>query len=266
MRHIMINWARQRPVSSVVAEIPEVGPAAWYDHAMTDQMRASVAAEAFASLPERWRMVLWHLEVEGETPAEVAPLLWLTPNGVSALAYGPGRGCGKPTWSSPCPPRAAGTARLPPPISRVGPQRVVGPQGRPDHTSFRPVPGLPAVGRRPAAAQPPVAGGDRAIGSGRPVRPGLPGNVGRLDYCAGRCSPGRGCRRHQRGHRLLAGHGENRRGRRGYCHLRSSRHGHRHPTTRPGRRPHRPIDPHSAPAHQPAANAPQPERTRTSPR
>jgi RNA polymerase sigma factor (sigma-70 family) len=45
------------------------------------------AAVAFASLPERWRLVLWHLDVEGDRPADVAPLLGMTPNSVSALAY-----------------------------------------------------------------------------------------------------------------------------------------------------------------------------------
>ncbi|MFI5426462.1 sigma-70 family RNA polymerase sigma factor [Aeromicrobium sp. UC242_57] len=45
------------------------------------------AAEAFASLPERWQMVLWHLDVEGQKPAQVAPLLGMTANSVSALAY-----------------------------------------------------------------------------------------------------------------------------------------------------------------------------------
>lgn len=46
-----------------------------------------VAARAYASLPERWQLVLWHLEVEGQKPADVAPLLGMTPNSVSALAY-----------------------------------------------------------------------------------------------------------------------------------------------------------------------------------
>jgi RNA polymerase sigma factor (sigma-70 family) len=45
------------------------------------------AAKAFASLPERWQLVLWHLEVEGQKPADVAPLLGMSPNSVSALAY-----------------------------------------------------------------------------------------------------------------------------------------------------------------------------------
>lgn len=50
-------------------------------------LERSMAAKAFARLPERWQAVLWHTEIEGQQPVEVAPLLGLTPNGVSALAY-----------------------------------------------------------------------------------------------------------------------------------------------------------------------------------
>jgi RNA polymerase sigma factor (sigma-70 family) len=42
---------------------------------------------AFAQLPPRWQAVLWHTEIEGRPPADVAPLLDLNPNGVAALAY-----------------------------------------------------------------------------------------------------------------------------------------------------------------------------------
>src|ERR1700712_2923798 len=45
------------------------------------------AAKAFASLPERWQLVLWHLEVENQKPADIAPLLGMSANSVSALAY-----------------------------------------------------------------------------------------------------------------------------------------------------------------------------------
>jgi RNA polymerase sigma factor (sigma-70 family) len=48
---------------------------------------SGAAARAFASLPERWQLVLWHLEVEGSKPADIAPLLGISPNSVSALAY-----------------------------------------------------------------------------------------------------------------------------------------------------------------------------------
>jgi RNA polymerase sigma factor (sigma-70 family) len=46
----------------------------------------SYAARAFARLPERSRVVLWHIEVEGESPAQIAPLFGLTANAVTVLA------------------------------------------------------------------------------------------------------------------------------------------------------------------------------------
>src|SRR6516165_4260750 len=52
-----------------------------------DSEDARLVAAAFASLPERWQMVLWHTEVEGRPAAEVAPLLGIAPNAVAALAY-----------------------------------------------------------------------------------------------------------------------------------------------------------------------------------
>src|SRR4051794_16178811 len=48
---------------------------------------SGAAAKAFASLPERWQLVLWHLEVEGQKPTDIAPLLGMSANSVSALAY-----------------------------------------------------------------------------------------------------------------------------------------------------------------------------------
>lgn len=43
-------------------------------------------ARSFNGLPERWQAVLWHTEIDGLTPAAVAPILGMTPNAVSALA------------------------------------------------------------------------------------------------------------------------------------------------------------------------------------
>ena len=51
-----------------------------------DRAEARLIVRAFSRLPERWRTVLWHLEVEGKTPADVAPMFGLSGNGVSALA------------------------------------------------------------------------------------------------------------------------------------------------------------------------------------
>src|SRR5262245_9541422 len=58
-----------------------------FDDTAVAGLDRSLAAQAFARLPERWQAVLWHTEIEGQSPAEVAPILGLTANGVSALAY-----------------------------------------------------------------------------------------------------------------------------------------------------------------------------------
>ncbi|MCE6999371.1 sigma-70 family RNA polymerase sigma factor [Saccharothrix sp. S26] len=78
---------RKVELSDDVAEAaPEATSVPFSDTAVAGLER-SMAAKAFARLPERWQTVLWHTEIEGQTPAEVAPLLGLTANGVSALAY-----------------------------------------------------------------------------------------------------------------------------------------------------------------------------------
>ncbi|MET8408729.1 sigma-70 family RNA polymerase sigma factor [Streptomyces sp. NPDC005195] len=46
----------------------------------------SMAMRAFRSLPERWQAVLWHTEVEDESPSEVANLFGLDANGTRVLA------------------------------------------------------------------------------------------------------------------------------------------------------------------------------------
>ncbi|MFF2654828.1 sigma-70 family RNA polymerase sigma factor [Streptomyces sp. NPDC058045] len=46
----------------------------------------TLAMQAFRSLPERWQAVLWHTEVEDESPSEVATLFGLDANGTRVLA------------------------------------------------------------------------------------------------------------------------------------------------------------------------------------
>ncbi|CAL9660045.1 hypothetical protein SUDANB95_06936 [Actinosynnema sp. ALI-1.44] len=46
----------------------------------------TLISRAFTSLPERWRSVLWQVEVEGARPAAVAPSFGLSPNAMAALA------------------------------------------------------------------------------------------------------------------------------------------------------------------------------------
>ncbi|MGW2674935.1 sigma-70 family RNA polymerase sigma factor [Kocuria rhizophila] len=56
-----------------------------FDDTVVRQVDAAVVARAFASLPERWQEVLWYLEVEQRRPRQVAPVVGVQPNAVSAL-------------------------------------------------------------------------------------------------------------------------------------------------------------------------------------
>jgi RNA polymerase sigma factor (sigma-70 family) len=73
---------RETP-SDLISDIADIATA---DAADRDA-EARIARQAFESLPERWQLILWHTEVEGRSPADVAPLLGLAPNSVAALAY-----------------------------------------------------------------------------------------------------------------------------------------------------------------------------------
>ncbi|MBW4716201.1 sigma-70 family RNA polymerase sigma factor [Saccharothrix obliqua] len=90
LRHTAYDKTRREKKVDLAEDVAEVAPEAtsvpFRDTAVAGLER-SLAARAFARLPERWQTVLWHTEIEGQSPAEVAPLLGLTANGVSALAY-----------------------------------------------------------------------------------------------------------------------------------------------------------------------------------
>lgn len=87
LRNAAINSATRGVPVSLYADIPDAYMSEDYVDPVIDRWNAGTAASAFASLPERWRMVLWHTEVEKESPAVVAKLLGMRPNSVAALAY-----------------------------------------------------------------------------------------------------------------------------------------------------------------------------------
>jgi RNA polymerase sigma factor (sigma-70 family) len=87
IRNTMVSWRRRDSAVSLVAEVPDVLPSEGSDEPVDSRLHGTVAAGAFASLPERWRTVLWRTEIEGESPSRIAEDLGMTPNGVAALAY-----------------------------------------------------------------------------------------------------------------------------------------------------------------------------------
>ncbi len=54
---------------------------------IVEHLDRDVAVTALATLPKSWQQVLWHLEVEGRKPAEVADILAMDAGAVSSLAY-----------------------------------------------------------------------------------------------------------------------------------------------------------------------------------
>lgn len=90
VRHRSFDLTRsaQRTRPSTDDEIESVlGRVASKDDPALDGFERSVIAKAYVDLPERWREVLWYVLVDELKPAQVAPVLGLSPNGVSALLY-----------------------------------------------------------------------------------------------------------------------------------------------------------------------------------
>ncbi|MEY9926653.1 RNA polymerase sigma factor (sigma-70 family) [Catenulispora sp. GP43] len=92
LRRTAFDWAESDKRVRLVENIAELEvTAAPFTGADRDPLEEAfdrqITSRAFHSLPERWQIVLWHLEVEGESPTEVAPLLDLSPSAVSALAF-----------------------------------------------------------------------------------------------------------------------------------------------------------------------------------
>jgi RNA polymerase sigma factor (sigma-70 family) len=90
-RRVAWEWSERRRDVPVSDEVLSYRAGQNPDTAGQSHER-SLIARAFTSLPERWRSVLWKVEVEGERPAVVAPKLGLSPNATAALARRARRG------------------------------------------------------------------------------------------------------------------------------------------------------------------------------
>lgn len=84
-RRVSWEWsARRRDVPVEDAELDR--RAEPYADNSSRLAESTLITQAFSSLPERWRTVLWQVEVEGERPAVVAPHFGLSANATAALA------------------------------------------------------------------------------------------------------------------------------------------------------------------------------------
>src|ERR1700712_1548566 len=87
VRRLHIDRARGQQKLTTAGDMTPFDPGVPFTDPAVAGFEGGAAAKAFASLPERWQMVLWHLEVENQKPADIAPLLGMSATSVSALAY-----------------------------------------------------------------------------------------------------------------------------------------------------------------------------------
>ena len=87
IRRLHVDRARVGARVTTTDEMEKFDPGVPFRDTAVEGFENAAAAAAFASLPERWQLVLWHTEVEGQKPADIAPLLGMSANSVSALAY-----------------------------------------------------------------------------------------------------------------------------------------------------------------------------------
>jgi RNA polymerase sigma factor (sigma-70 family) len=87
MRHVCYHRARRDRRLEFTDDLTRYDEGLPFTDPALDRLERTYAAAAFRQLPPRWQDVLWQTEVEGNTPAEVAGVLGMTPNAVAVLAH-----------------------------------------------------------------------------------------------------------------------------------------------------------------------------------
>ena len=71
VRRLHVDKIRAGAKLQTTDDLEKFDPGVPFRDTAVEGFENSAAAAAFASLPERWQLVLWHTEVEGQKPAEV---------------------------------------------------------------------------------------------------------------------------------------------------------------------------------------------------
>ncbi|MQA87894.1 MAG: sigma-70 family RNA polymerase sigma factor, partial [Streptosporangiales bacterium] len=87
LRRVKYDRARGEQRQVVTDELDKFDPGVPFVDPALEGLERTLVARAFLTLPERWQTVLWHTEIEGAKPGDVAPLLGMSANSVAALAY-----------------------------------------------------------------------------------------------------------------------------------------------------------------------------------
>lgn len=85
LRSVSMAWQSPHgPIDDIDTVAMDQMPVYSFEAQLID---ASITGRAFAELQPEWRTVLWYTEVEGLRAREIAPILGMSPNAVSALSY-----------------------------------------------------------------------------------------------------------------------------------------------------------------------------------
>ncbi len=110
IRHECGRRAKARQRVMPTDDDSQIDTAVPFGNGQLDQFEKTAVRAAYESLPDRWRTVLWHLDVEGRKPHELGPLMDLTPNSVSALVYRARAGLREAYLAQHVSPQVTGTA------------------------------------------------------------------------------------------------------------------------------------------------------------
>lgn len=87
VRHEARDRAKARQKVVPTDDDSQIDRAVPFGGSELDVVERTTVRAAYESLPARWQTVLWHLDVEGHRPQDLADALDVSPNSVSALAY-----------------------------------------------------------------------------------------------------------------------------------------------------------------------------------
>ncbi|MGN7799850.1 sigma-70 family RNA polymerase sigma factor [Leifsonia sp. 22587] len=96
VRNVAIDWSR-RKASPNLEDPDALEDWSYSELTALDKIERETIAKAFYALPDSWQEVLWYTQVEEMSPRDIAPLLGLSPNAVSALAVRAREGL-RQTW------------------------------------------------------------------------------------------------------------------------------------------------------------------------
>ncbi|GAA3529242.1 sigma-70 family RNA polymerase sigma factor [Amycolatopsis ultiminotia] len=87
MRNLLARWTRRDRRVELHATVPEPPtPDRGIEDVVVTRSVDRLVWSAYCTLPGRWRTVLWRTAAEGVSPAALAPVLGVSPNGVAVLA------------------------------------------------------------------------------------------------------------------------------------------------------------------------------------